>query len=125
MAQGEVLFDGEPVATLVVNGPVELNLHGPKEFHYIASIREILLPDVPEAIALLALDLVELRGLGARIKSSPNDPFQRAVSRLAARMKSDSTMSSAHQLSVVREAEKGRERQHAIILSNAAKMQKI
>ncbi len=111
IAEGRVLFDGEPIGMLVANGPVELSLHGPKKHDYIASIQEIWLPDIAEAVALLALDLSELRNLGVRRESSPNKGFRQAVSRLATRLKSDSTFSSNHQLSVVRAANKERRRQ--------------
>lgn len=117
IAQGRVLFDGEPVARLEANGDVELHLHGRKKYKDIASIRGILLPDVPEAVALLALDLAELRALGIRWSSSSNEGFQRAVSRLAARIRSDLTLSSAHQLSVVHAAEQERQQQYAAISS--------
>jgi hypothetical protein len=120
IAEGQVFFDGEPLARLEANGHVALHLHGRKKYQDIASIREFLLPDVPEAVALLALDLAELRALGIRWSLSPNNGFQRAVSRLAARIKSDSSLSSAHQLSVVRAAEKERQRQYAAIQQHAA-----
>jgi hypothetical protein len=102
ISQGRVSFDGEPIGTLTANGSVNLYLHGPKQYEYIASIEEILLPDIAEAVALLALDLSELRSLGVRRATSPNVGFRRIVSRLAARLRSDPTLSSIHQLSVVR-----------------------
>jgi len=102
LSQGMVSFDGEPIGTLIANGSVKLYLHGPKQYEYIASIEEILLPDIAEAVALLALDLSELRSLGIRRASTPNVGFRQAVSRLATRLRSDATLSSAHQLSVVR-----------------------
>jgi hypothetical protein len=101
ISHGRVLFDGEPIATLTANGPVQLYLHGPKQYDYIASIEEILLPDVAEAVALLALDLSELRSLGVRRPSSPNVGFRQALSRLTGRLRRDPTLSSIYQLSVV------------------------
>jgi hypothetical protein len=102
IAEGRILFDGEPIGTLVANGAVELHLHGPKQYEYIASIWDVLLPDIPEAVALLALDLSELRNLGIRRPQSPNRGFRQAVSRLATRLKSEPTFSSDYQLSVAR-----------------------
>jgi hypothetical protein len=32
IAEGRILFDGEPIGTLVANGAVELHLHGPSSF---------------------------------------------------------------------------------------------
>lgn len=111
-AEGRVLFEGGPIGTLLVNGPAELHLHGRKQYEYIASIREITLPDIAEAVALLALDLAELRNLGIRQNPSSSKSFQQAVSHLAALLKSDPTLSSDHQLAVVREAEIQRRREH-------------
>jgi hypothetical protein len=65
-------------------------------------MEEILLPDIAEAVALLALDLSELCSLGVWRASSPNVGFRQVVSRLAARLRSDPTLSSAYQLSVIR-----------------------
>jgi hypothetical protein len=101
VSQGTVLFDGEPLATVAANGAVKLDLHGPRKYNYIASIEGILLPDIPEAIALLALDLVELRRLGVRRAPSPNVSFRQVLSQLAARLRSERSLSSAYQLSVI------------------------
>src|SRR5271168_4562936 len=100
ISQGKVLFDGELIGTLVANGLVELYLHDPRKYKYTTSIQEILLSDVAEAVALLALDLSELRNLGVRRAPNPNKGFRQAVSRLATRLKSDSTFSGEYQLSV-------------------------
>jgi hypothetical protein len=102
ISEGRVSFDGEPIGTLTANGSVKLYLHGQKQYEYIASMEEILLPDIAEAVALLALDLSELRSLGVWRASSPNVGFRQVVSRLAARLRSDPTLSSAYQLSVIR-----------------------
>jgi hypothetical protein len=101
ISQGKVLFEGEPIATLTANGSVKLYLHGPRQYDYIASIEEILLPDIAEAVALLALDLSELRSLGVRRASSPNVGFRQALSRLASRLRRDPTLSSDYQRSVL------------------------
>jgi hypothetical protein len=97
-SEGKVLFDGEPIATLIANGPVKLYLHSRKPYDYIASIEEILLPDIAEAVALLALDLTELRSLGVRRASSPNLSFRQALSRLGSRLRRDPMLSSDHHL---------------------------
>lgn len=108
ISEGTVLFYGNPIADFVGNGSIELNLQGPKQYEYIASIQGVLLPDIAEAVALLALDLSELRNLGIRRASSPNKGFRQAVSRLAARLRSDSTFSSNHQLSILKDINKKR-----------------
>jgi hypothetical protein len=97
-SEGKVLFDGEPIATLTANGPVKLYLHSRTPYDYIASIEEILLPDIAEAVALLALDLTELRSLGVRRASSPNLSFRQALSRLGSRLRRDPMLSSDHHL---------------------------
>lgn len=63
----------------MANGLVELNLFGHGEYEYIATIRDTVLSDIPEAVALLALDLAEFYNLGIRQRASSNTSFQRAV----------------------------------------------
>ncbi len=105
ISQGKVLFDGELIGTLVASRLVALYLHGPRKYKYTASIQGILLLDVVDAMVLLALDLSELRNVGVRRAPNPNKGFRQAVSRLATRLKSDSTFSGEYQLSVVRGAD--------------------
>lgn len=104
VSQGEIWFAGEPLGYLVSNGLAELHLLGRGEHSSIASIRDVTLADIPEAIALLALDLAELRNLGARADSSPNSRFQRAVQRLAKQLRDEPGLSSEEQLEQIRKA---------------------
>ena len=98
ISHGLVLFNGEPLATLTGNGFVKLELHGPRQYRYIASIEGILLPDIAEAVALLALDLCELQILRVRRAPSPNLDFRRALSQLTRRLRSDPTLFSDQQV---------------------------
>lgn len=113
LAKGVVLFDDETIGTLLTNGPAELHLHGQRQYEYIASIRQVLVPDVAEAVALLALDISELRNLGVRRPASASKAFQKAVSQLADRLKSQPILSSEYQLCLIREAERERSKMYA------------
>lgn len=107
-AEGDLLFDNERVGVIQMNGPMEIHLLGSKEYDYIASIREVIFPDVAEALALLALDLAELRNLGIKRPTSRSKAFRKAVVQLATQLKSHSSLSSAHQHSILMEAQKER-----------------
>ncbi|QWT16891.1 amidoligase family protein [Sphingobium xenophagum] len=111
-AEGRVHFDGEPLGHLMANGLVELNLFGHGEYEYIATIRDTVLSDIPEAVALLALDLAEFYNLGIRQRASSNTSFQRAVLQLAAQLRKDPGLSSSAQLDELAHAEKLRREMH-------------
>lgn len=111
-AEGRVHFDGEPIGHLMANGLVELNLFGHGEYDYVATIRDIALSDIPEAVALLALDLAELYNLGIRQRASSNTSFQRAVLQLAAQLRKEHGLSSSAQLEELAHAEKLRREMH-------------
>ena len=76
------------------------------------TIRDIVLSDIPEAVALLALDLAELYNLGVRQRVSGNKAFQRAVLQLAASLRKDASLSSAAQLEALAHAEAQRRKMH-------------
>lgn len=111
-AEGRVHFAGEPLGHLMANGLVELNLLGQGKYEYVATIRDIVLSDIPEAVALLALDLAELTNLGIRQRASSNKSFQRAVLQLAAQLRKDPGLSSSVQLDELAHAEKLRREMH-------------
>ncbi|KAJ8139405.1 hypothetical protein OY671_007382 [Metschnikowia pulcherrima] len=111
-AEGRVHFAGEPLGHLMANGLVELNSFGHGDYEYIATIRDIVLSDIPEAVALLALDLAELTNLGVRQRASRNKSFQRAVSQLAGQSRKDPGLSSSAQLEELANAEKSRRKMH-------------
>ncbi|MBB6125864.1 MULTISPECIES: hypothetical protein [Sphingomonadaceae] len=111
-AEGRVQFAGEPIGHVMANGLVELNLFGHGEYEYVATIRDIALSDIPEAVALLALDLAELYNLGIRQRASSNTSFQRAVLQLAAHLRKDPGLSSSAQLDELAHAEKLRREMH-------------
>lgn len=96
----------------MADGLVELNLFGRGAYEYVATIRDIVLSDIPEAVALLALDLAELYNLGVRQRVSGNKAFQRAVLQLAASLRKDASLSSAAQLEALAHAEAQRRKMH-------------
>ena len=96
----------------MANGLTELNLFGHGEYEYVATIRDIVLSDIPEAVALLALDLAELTNLGIRQRASSNTSFQRAVLQLAGQLRKDPKLSSSAQLEELGNAGKLRREMH-------------
>ena len=111
-ASGQVHFVDEPLGHVMADGLVELNLFGRGAYEYVATIRDIVLSDIPEAVALLALDLAELYNLGVRQRVSGNKAFQRAVLQLAASLRKDASLSSAAQLEALAHAEAQRRKMH-------------
>lgn len=107
-ATGQVLFADQPIGQLSSNGLAKLELHGRREYEIIAAIRNIQLPDIAEAIALLALDLAELRNLGIRHRSSANRLFQSTVVQLAKRLRTMPDLSSDQQLATLASAQRHR-----------------
>lgn len=76
----------------------------------LAVIRNAGLADILEAVALLALDLVELRNLGLTSRTSENRAFQRSIVQVANRLRREAELSSEAQLSALAAArDKARE----------------
>lgn len=100
----EILFEGAPLGKLGGSGRFGVSIRGKDYFSEIAGIEGILLPDVAEAVALLALDLAELRNLGERHARPGNSAFARAVDRLARSIKKKPELSCEAQLASVHEA---------------------
>ena len=111
-ASGRVHFAGEPLGHLKADGLLELNLYGHGEYEYVATIRNIVLSDIPEAIALLALDLAELHNFGVRQRASSNKAFQRAMLQLAGQLRKVPGLSSSAQLEELAKAETLRRAMH-------------
>ena len=111
-APGRVHFAGEPLGHLKADGLLELNLYGHGEYEYVATIRNIVLSDIPEAIAVLALDLAELHNFGVRQRASSNKAFQRAMLQLAGQLRKVPGLSSSAQLEELAKAETLRRAMH-------------
>lgn len=109
VATGQVLFADQPIGQLSSNGLAKLELYGRGEYEIIAAIRDVQLPDIAEAIALLALDLAELRNLGFRERISANKGFQSTVVQLAKRLKAMPDLASDRQLATLVAARSHRE----------------
>ncbi len=119
-AEGLVHFAGEPLGHVMANGLVELNLLGHGDYEHVATIRDIVLADIPEAVALLSLDLAELHNLGVRQRASRNKSFQRAVLQLASQLRKDPGLSSSAQLEMLENAGKLRRQMHPHFYASAA-----
>lgn len=89
MSHGEILFDGQLAARFTVNGTAEITLLGKAKHAAPLSIRDVFYVDLKEAVALLALDVAELRGRGIAKTPLKSARFSQAVDRLAARLRSD------------------------------------
>jgi hypothetical protein len=102
-SHGDVTFDGERIGHLFFNGSGDINLVDAKD-RSIAYIRSVGFCDIAEGVALIALDLAELRNAGTPRKPSCSKAFQRQVNRLAQVLRSDPSLSSEYQLAMLTEA---------------------
>ncbi|WP_176599296.1 MULTISPECIES: hypothetical protein [Sphingobium] len=100
-AEGEICLEGHPIGRLLANGLVELSLYRGGVPDALAEIRNVGLADIPEAVALLALDLAELRNLGFTSRTIENKAFQRSIVQLANRLRREPMLSSEAQLSAL------------------------
>lgn len=100
-AEGEIRLEGHPIGRLMANGLVEVSLYRRGVPDPLAEIRNVGLADIPEAVALLALDLAELRNLGFTSRTSENRAFQRSIVQLANRLRREPEFSSEAQLSAL------------------------
>lgn len=94
IAEGAIFFDGQRIGTLVANGMLEVHLHSRKRYRYTASMWKVNLADVAEAVALLALDLADLRNADYSPRYSNNSAFQKCVTELAKSLRKDSLVVS-------------------------------
>lgn len=100
-AAGEVRFEGQPIGRLSADGLVEISLYGRGQHDALAEIRNVGLADIAEGVALLALDLAELRNLGVTSRISGDKAFQRSIVQLANRLRREPELSSdAQQLAL-------------------------
>ena len=100
-SSGVVRFAGSVIGDVHVDGTAEIHLHGKRRYHPVAIIRNVLLPDVAEAVALLALDIAELRMAGRGARLSRNDKFAAAVRTLASHLRGQPSLSSRAQLNTI------------------------
>lgn len=85
MASGRLYLGRQKIADLLWNGSFEIGLRSRKRHHYIAEIFDIHISDVPEAVALLALDLAELAIMGQARPKSGSAEFQALLDDLTMR----------------------------------------
>ena len=104
-ASGTVSFASSPIADVHVNGSAEVHLRSRRRYRPAAVIRNVLLPDIAEAVALVALDVAELRMGGLQTLLGQNSAFSAAVRTLGRRLRSDPTLSSGTQLATIRRLE--------------------
>lgn len=85
-APGEVRFADTPLCNVSFCGSGDLHLIESKAYMSDVILRGVALADVPEHVALLALDLAELRLLGFPTKML-NKPFAQEVTKLATKLR--------------------------------------
>lgn len=85
-AEGDVYFHDEPLAHLVFNGTGHMVLFEKPGRPGSVAIYDIAYPDVGEAVALMALDLAELKLAGERLGPIANSAFKRGVDRIVRRL---------------------------------------
>ncbi|MBN8918638.1 MAG: amidoligase family protein [Rhizobiales bacterium] len=94
-AMGSVFMSDEPIGYIRFDGLSTVDIATRKPFEISASIKLIQISDVQKAVALMALDLAELKNMGVRVKSGHSKKFQRAISQLASQLKSNASLSRA------------------------------
>ncbi|MGL4302236.1 MAG: hypothetical protein ACRCS5_05970 [Sphingomonas sp.] len=92
MSRGEILFGGQIAARVAVNGTADLTLLGRAKHAEPLAIRDVLYVDLKEALALLALDVAELRGRKIVKLTLRSERFSKAIDRLIARLQSDNLL---------------------------------
>lgn len=81
---GEIHLDSQKIGDFAWNGSLEVRLSARRKYHYIGTIYDVEWPDIPEAIALMAMDYVDLRRAGLRAASSSSGKFQKLLDDLVA-----------------------------------------
>ncbi|MEV9121570.1 hypothetical protein AB0124_26835, partial [Klebsiella pneumoniae] len=79
-------------ARVAVNGTADLTLLGRAKHAEPLAIRDVLYVDLKEALALLALDVAELRGRKIVKLTLRSERFSKAIDRLIARLQSDNLL---------------------------------
>jgi hypothetical protein len=84
-ALGELYIDGEPAGHLSWNGGLAITFAGSKVAE-AATIRNVAYPDMLSAIAVLAMDLADIRNMGQRPPRLKSKTLQKAINTLASRL---------------------------------------
>lgn len=79
---GEVYLDGRKIGEFDWNGSLEMHLTTNRRYRYNGTFYEVAWPDIPEAVALMAIDYAELTLAGVRLAKSSSTKFQRLLSDL-------------------------------------------
>lgn len=86
-AMGILEFYGEPLAHLMFNGTGQLRLYRSGDRVGSYCIEPVFFADLPQATALLLLDLAELKNMGVRLEPIANQRFRKAVAAFAAKLR--------------------------------------
>lgn len=82
--QGEIRYDGEPIASLIWNGGADISLLSTGEsWEHPSEIRDVQLPDICDAVAILALDVADHMRAGRKVPQIRSGRFRAEVDRLA------------------------------------------
>jgi len=86
MRSGMINFTGEPVARLSWNGAAEVALLGKRKHTEVAVIRDQQYPEIFEALAVLALDIAEIRSAGLANMPLSCTAFSKTITELGRRL---------------------------------------
>ena len=103
-APGHIFFDGEKIGSIILDGMVEVRLVGGRGHDITAMMRGVLLSDIAEAVALLALDVAELANQGIDRPKNRSATFRKEIKAIAKQLRGDRSLSSAHQRDLLNEA---------------------
>lgn len=104
IAPGDIFFDGEKIGSIILNGMADVHLLGGRDHDISAMMRGVLLSDIAEAVALLALDLAELANHGIDRPKNRNGTFQEEVTQIAQQLRGELSFASTHQKGLLHEA---------------------
>lgn len=104
IAPGHIFFDGEKIGSVTLNGMADVHLLGRRDQDISAMMRGVLLSDIAEAVALLALDLAELANIRIGRPKNRCAAFQKEITKIAKQLRRDGTFTTAHQKDLLVEA---------------------
>lgn len=103
-APGHIYFDGEKIGSIILNGMADVHLLGGRDHDISAMMSGVLLSDIAEAVALLALDLAELANHGISRPKNRSAAFRKEVTTIAKHLRGDRSFASTHQKDLLNEA---------------------
>jgi len=95
-AMGVLDFHGEPLGQLMFNGTGELRLYRARDHAGSYALQPVHFGDLPQAVALLLLDLAELKNMGVRLEPIANGQLRKAVTSFAAKLRRAGLTNEGH-----------------------------